>query len=352
MEHINENEGRRINKKATMQDVAKLANVALSTVSHVINETAPISEETKKKVLGVIKELNYTPNALARGLRQNKTNLIGIVVPDISNEFYSKTASAILKAASAKKCTTVLCDTGYNFEREKNSVEALIQRRVDGLIFLGGGNDEEILQNAYDSDISIVLADRRYKSFSSVEFNNYEAMINLVHELYNDGFRRIGYISESLDMINLQDRYNGLMDGLKQYGLTVNDEWILSDSWLQLDKVDTARELMQKYIHNKSKDNMPEVFITSSDMIAVGILDALIKNGYKIPEDIGVIGFDNITLARYYQPSITTIFQDCKKFGDACFRLLEKKMEGELEDTHLTIKTKLIKRKSVGFKSL
>lgn len=351
MEQLSEKENGRNHKKATMQDVAKQANVALSTVSHVINGTAPISEATKIKVLNVIKKLNYTPNALARGLRQNKTNLIGIVVPDISNEFYSKAASVILKEASARRCATVLCDTGYDFKREKKSVEALIQRRVDGLIFLGGGNDEEILENAYNSDIAIVLADRRYKTFSSVEFNNYEAMKDLVHILYEDGFRRIGYISESLDMINLKDRYNGITDGLKQHGLTVNDEWILNDKWLQLEKVDTAKALMKKFIKDKSKENMPEVFITSSDMIAVGIMDALISNGYRVPEDIGVIGFDNITMARYYQPSITTIEQDCTKFGITCFQLLEKKMENEkIEDIHLMINTRLIMRKSIEFK--
>lgn len=346
MEHTRENE-RGHSKKATMQDVAHLANVALSTVSHVINGTAPISDDTKNVVLAAIKELNYTPNALARNLRQNKTDLIGIVAPDIANEFYSKTASTIIKEASSKNCTTVLCDIGHDVERERKSVNALIQRRVDGLIFLGGGNDEDIIQAAYDSGTSIVLADRRYESFSSVEFNNYEVMKNLVHILYDEGYRRIGYISESLDMINLQDRYNGLMDGLKECGLSVKNEWILSDQWLQLEKVESSNALMQKFIQNKTKENIPEIFITSSDMIAVGIMDALIKNGFSIPNDIGVIGFDNITLARYYQPALTTIEQDCIKFGNTCFQLLFNQMKEETKDLHLTINTNLIIRNSV-----
>lgn len=337
----------KIAKKATMVEVAKMSGVALSTVSHVINGTASISDETKTRVLEVIQELNYTPNALARGLRQRRSNIIGIIVPDISNEFYAKSASAIVESAGEDGIVPILVDTGYSIQRERKSVETLIQSRADGLIFIGGGKDEKLIDLAVKANTTVVLGDRRYKNYNSVEFNNYDMMYYIIENLYESGYRKIGYISESLDMINLQDRYEGVMAGLKEFGIAINEEWILKDCFLKLDKVDGAKIFMQKIIANMDGDDMPEVFLASSDMIAAGIMDALMTNGFSVPEDIGVIGYDDITLARYYYPAITTVHQDCVELGKNCYELLKKSIGSETE-AHVVLKNKYIQRNSVN----
>lgn len=334
-------------RKATMAEVAKISGVALSTVSHVINGTASISEETKARVLEVIQELNYTPNALARGLRQNRSNIIGVIVPDISNEFYAKSASTIVKNAGEDGIVSILVDTGYSPKHEKKLVETLIQSRADGLIFLGGGRDEELIDLANGSNITVVLGDRRYKHYNSVEFNNYDIMYQMINDLYDQGFRKIGYISESLDMVNLQDRYDGVVAGLEKFGIGINEEWILKDSFLQLDKLDAGKVFMQKIIDHMDKEDMPEVFLASSDMIAAGIMEALMTNGYSVPDDIGVIGYDDIALARYYYPAITTVHQECGEFGKACYDLLKQSMGSDME-AHLVLKNKCIFRNSVN----
>ena len=127
--------------KPTMNEVAKKSGVALSTVSHVINGTAPISDETKARVQKVIEELKYTPNALARGLRHSRTNTIGIIVPDLTNEFYAKYAACLIKLAGEDEVSASLIDFGYKKEREERGVDTLIRSRVDGVIFLGGSQD-------------------------------------------------------------------------------------------------------------------------------------------------------------------------------------------------------------------
>lgn len=333
-------------KTTTMKDVAKLANVALSTVSHIINGTAPISDATKERVLHAINELNYTPNALARGLRQNRTNLIGVVMPDMANEFYAKTSSSILQMAEEYNYVTVLINTRFVYDTEKNGVEALIRRRVDGLIFLGGNKDEDIIDMADQANIPVVLADRHYKDYPSVEFDNITAMGKLIEYLYQKEIRNIGYVSELSNMINIEERYQGFREALNKYNLTVNEDWIIRSPKLKLEKMDTAKEIMENYLKNCSK--MPEVFLTSSDMIAVGVINALVEKGFHVPQDIKVAGFDNITISKYNKPSITTMEQNTQMLGSNCFKMLLNEIDKSNEDKHKRLDIKLIIRDSTG----
>ena len=320
---MGQNQERRRNK-ATIVDVAKKAGVAISTVSHVLNHTAPISEETQKRVQQAILDLDYTPNMLARNLRQKYSNVIGVIVPDIENEFYANVSSGIFRRADLEQDTVFLVDSGYSLEKEKMQVESLVKRQGDGLIFLGGSKDEEL-----------------------IDWDNFKAMRDLVLWVYGLGFRKIGYVSESLDMTNLQDRYNGLREGFHQCSLAMDEQWILNDSWLKLEKVDAAKSLMNQMVRRIKAENMPEIFLTSSDMIAIGIMDALIQNGYRVPEDISVVGFDDIRLVQYYNPPVTTIRQQCRKMGESCYQMLRGVLQGQILDQHIVLETELICRQSV-----
>ncbi len=341
-----QNQERRRNK-ATIVDVAKKAGVAISTVSHVLNHTAPISEETRKRVQQAILDLDYTPNMLARNLRQKYSNVIGVIVPDIENEFYANVSSGIFRRADLEQDTVFLVDSGYSLEKEKMQVESLVKRQVDGLIFLGGSKDEELIDWAHKQNVAVVLGDRRYRNYCSVESDNFKAMRDLVLWVYGLGFRKIGYVSESLDMTNLQDRYNGLREGFHQCSLAMDEQWILNDSWLKLEKVDAAKSLMNQMVRRIKAENMPEIFLTSSDMIAIGIMDALIQNGYRVPEDISVVGFDDIRLVQYYNPPVTTIRQQCRKMGESCYQMLRSVLQGHIQDQHIVLETELICRQSV-----
>ncbi len=347
-ENLNQQIGGKNNKKKpTMKDVANRSGVALSTVSHVINGTAPITEEVKRRVNQSIQELHYIPNALARRLRQDRTHMIGIIVPDISNEFYSKTASTIIRHFSNDGYTTVMVDTGYNLKRMQKNVDTLIEQRIDGLIVLGGGNDEHILNRASETGVKVLLADRHYEDYPSVEFQYQEYMDQTICYLHEKRFRKIGYISESLDMVNLQERYDGFIQAMKKYHVRINPDWIITDRWLQLEKMDSGKVVMQELIQKLEGYDMPEIIIASSDMIAIGIMDALQENGYHVPEDVGVIGIDDIALARYCRPSLTTIRQDYEVFGRKCHATLKRYMEHNLRQKHYYIPGKLVIRNSI-----
>ena len=343
---MGQNQERRRNK-ATIVDVAKKAGVAISTVSHVLNHTAPISEETQKRVQQAILDLDYTPNMLARNLRQKYSNVIGVIVPDIENEFYANVSSGIFRRADLEQDTVFLVDSGYSLEKEKMQVESLVKRQVDGLIFLGGSKDEELIDWAHKQNVAVVLGDRRYRNYCSVESDNFKAMRDLVLWVYGLGFRKIGYVSESLDMTNLQDRYNGLREGFHQCSLAMDEQWILNDSWLKLEKVDAAKSLMNQMVRRIKAENMPEIFLTSSDMTAISIMVAWIQNGYRVPEDISVVGFDDIRLVQYYNPPVTTIRQQCRKMGESCYQMLRGVLQGQILDQHIVLETELICRQSV-----
>ncbi|MCR1839307.1 LacI family DNA-binding transcriptional regulator [Murimonas intestini] len=336
--------------KPTMNEVAKKSGVALSTVSHVINGTAPISDETKARVQKVIEELNYTPNALARGLRHSRTNTIGIIVPDLTNEFYAKYAACLIKLAGEDEVSASLIDFGYKKEREERGVDTLIRSRVDGVIFLGGSQDENLIERLDKANIITVFADRYYKDYPSVSFDNYETMYHLIRCLWENGYTKIGYISEAMTMVNLIDRYRGIMDALNNYNMELQKDWTLEDSWLRMEKLHTAKDMVNRLIGRISRDSMPEVLIASSDMIAIGILDALLQHGYKVPEDIGVVGYDDMTMAAYYNPSVTTVHQDYAAAARETYRLLCDKLAGREENEHVVIHNELIIRKSLVLK--
>lgn len=333
-------------QRSTISDVAKRANVSISTVSHVLNGTAPISAEATKKVIDAVDELHYTPNALARGLRRNQTRVIGLIVPEIRNEFYAACASAVLQAADRKGYTVLLCDCCYDRQRETRSVNALIERRVDGFIFIGGSDDEDLIRLADQAGVAVVLADRSMDGFSSVEFTNVKSMRRLMRTLYDMGKRRFCYVSEPIDMQNLRDRYEGFLLGLRDCGLPESQHQLLIEKWLQQEKTETARRLILERM--TSPGAIPDVFITSCDAIAVGVIAGLSALGLRVPEDVGVVGFDNIVTSAYTNPPLTTVEQDMQRIGANAFSLLYDLLSGKTEDpVHIWLESKIILRESV-----
>lgn len=337
------------NKKATMREVADRAGVALSTVSHVINGTASISDATIEKINNVIKELNYTPNAMARALRADRSNVIGIIVPDITNEFYSRFAAELLKIAANKGIVANILNTDYDYKREKIGIESFIMSRLDGVVFLGGGQDENLIDEIDNSGIPVVLADRRYKDFARVEFNNEEIMQQMAFELKDKGYTSIGYVSEKISMINLTDRLNGIKVGAKKAGISIVDNWMIDDINLRFDKLIASDAIMKKAIKAiklSNKASLPDVIAVSSDLIAVGVITALINSGYNVPEDVAVIGYDDTVISNYFKPSITTVRQDYKAAAREVFRLLEGEISKNNKNRSVVIKNSIIYRET------
>lgn len=310
-------------RKATIKDVAKIAGVSTSTVSRVLSGNTSISIATAEKVRYAAEKLGYIPNTAARCLRCDKSKSIGVVLPDISGEFYSLCASSILKYARLIGYTVLFIESGNDLNAETEGINVLLQHGVDGMIFIGGGIDASLIQEI-SKEVSVVTGDRKVKNVPSVTFNNRVTVRKLTQSLYKSGFRKFLYLGESFNSFdNLSDRYAGFNDAINNYH-DATAITILEDS-LHGDKLSVSFKLFE----NKISTLMPEVIITSNDLIAQGIISASYKCGIKIPEQIAVTGFDDMTSSAYYTPSVTTVRQDADKLSKICFNTLIDMIENK-----------------------
>ena len=333
--------------KVTIVDVAKYAGVVPSTVSHVLNGTAQITEETKAKVLRAIEILHYTPNASARNLRQKRTRLIGVVLQDISCEFYAKCTASMLKEALKDNYALMVMDACFDNNNVKAQVSALIERRVEGIVFVGGGNDEDILQEVEKYNIPVVLGDRNNGRHPCVEFNNEETMYHLVCALYESGYRKFAYAGEPLEVQeNLKYRYQGFVKGLDACGVPKKERIHIMTEELHINKIDSAYAAFARLFIDEKGKPMPDVILTSNDLIAQGFVAAALSKGIRVPEELAIVGFDDISVSKFFQPPLTTIYQDKDELGIYCYRLLKKMIDGNREQEHIVLKQKIQNRET------
>ena len=332
-------------KAVTMEDVAREAGVSITTVSHVINQTASITGETTDRVQQAIARLGYQPRPSAdlnRGQR-----IIGVFTPEISNEFYARSVQAVFQAAWERDYAVMVCSMEHRHQAESSYIRSLLQSGVKGLIFFGGSmeNDQQIIRAA--KRVPVVLGDRRMPNvpIDSVGTDNQDAMRRLVGRLARAGYSRIGYVSEDLIMSNCTDRYQGFLQGMAENGLQVEERWMFLRPELRLNKAEGA---YRHFLPLERFRPLPQIFVCTSDLIAMGLIAALKAGGLHVPRDVGVVGFDDISIAAFYDPPLTTIAQDMRQLGRSCFQALLNRMEDRNRTTQdILVKAKIVVRDSV-----
>lgn len=334
------------NNNVTISVVAKEAGVAPSTVSHVINGTASISEDTKKRVLDAIEKLHYMPNALAQAMRQANSRLLGVVLQDIAGEFYARCAASILEEAEKDNYVVLLCDMSYQRKKMKQRIEELVKRQVDGVIFIGGNPDGEVIRYLSQTGIPVILGDCSYKGISSVEFDNETTMERLVCALFEAGYRSFGYLGEPVGLQdNLKARWNGYKKGLEACGIRLEDCVNVFDEALYKSKLSGAYEIFERF-DAKGSGEYPDVIVTSNDKIAQGLIAAARQKGIEIPQKMAVVGFDNSEISQYVFPALTTIAQDERLLGKSCYELFREALGGSGKTTHIYLPQKIVVRES------
>jgi LacI family transcriptional regulator len=328
-----------------MADIARESGVSVTTVSHVLNRTAAISSETTERVLAAAKQLKYIKRKpFAQAGKKNTP--IGILVPDIANEFYARCVQTICEEAWAHDYTAHVCGMRHEQQTETKYIKSLIDNGIGGLIFFGGFLDEKYILEA-SKHVPVVLGDRYLLNHTipAVITDNTGVMRRLVAKLAKAGYSKIGFISEDLEMTNMKERYMGFKMGIEENGLLFKNEFIMHDKRLRLDKMTNGNLLMREILADKRA--LPEVFLTSSDLIAVGVMAALHNEGYRIPKDIGIIGFDDISFAAHAYPPLTTVAQNMRQLGKSCFDILMNGINGGIAAGHIVINAKIIVRESV-----
>ncbi|KAB3534790.1 LacI family transcriptional regulator [Alkaliphilus pronyensis] len=327
--------------KFNIKDVAKKAEVSISTVSRVINESKVVRPETQKKVIKAIEELGYKPNAIARSLKVKNTKTIGIMIPDISNQFYPEVVRGVEDIANMYNYNIFLCNTDLDDEKEMQYFDALAEKQVDGIIFMGNIVSEELYSKIKFYNIPLVLIGADYEDLPSVTINNTEAAYTVVKYLIEKGHKRIGMITgKKHDPVTGVTRLKGYKDALKESGLLFDEELIIEGGYRFKSGYEAAKRLLEL-------ENKPTAIFVANDEMALGVTRLALEMNIKVPEDLAIIGFDNIDMSQKFYPALTTVAQPMYEMGAIGMRVLTKILKDEPIDTNkVLLNYSLIERES------
>lgn len=309
----------------TIYDVAREANVSMATVSRVVNGNPNVKPTTRKKVQEAIDRLGYRPNAVARGLASKKTTTVGVIIPDISNIFYSELARGIEDIATMYKYNIILSNSDQNKDKEFHLLNTMLGKQVDGIVFMSGNITEEHVEEFEKSPVPIVLAAsvESTNTVPAVTIDVEQAAYDAVTEFANKGHKKIAFVTGPLnEPINGEKKLNGYKRAIEDAGLSYNEELVIEGDYTY----DSGIEGFER-IHELA-DKPTAVFVVTDEM-ALGVIHSAQDLGYSIPNDFEVISFDNTRLALMVRPQLTSVVQPMYDIGAVAMRLLTKFMNKE-----------------------
>lgn len=307
---------------ATIRDVAKLANVSIATVSRVINQNGYVNDETGKRVIDAIELLKYKPNSIAKGLASGKTQTLALILPDISNPFFSELARAVEDSASHYGYTVLLCNTDSDVNKEKEYIAKMKGRIVDGILFAGHTLEDVAVKNLEDEKIPIVVLDRAPGEDRClvVRAKNRKGAQTAVKHLLDIGCNKIAHIHGPQEVMPARERLLGYKDTVEDF-LWYTPSLHEQGDFTIKSGMDAVENLLRRH---------PDIdgIFTGNDLMALGVLKKLKQMNVDVPKQIALIGFDGIELTEITEPEITTIAQPIYEIGSLATSLLVKKIEG------------------------
>ncbi len=338
-------EPKKRDSRVTIRDVAKEAGVSQSTVSHFLNHTASLSPETKQRIREAIKKLRYRPHLVARNFKKKRTASLGLFVPDITNLFYAELSRGVADTAQGRGYSVILYSTSYQREMEKSFVELVEQGQVDGVVISYSLIEDNLWTRLFDCGIPLVLVDiypftPRYPSVVMDNEKGIEMAIDYLHSL---GHTEIAYLGEPPYVLTLVKRQRSFLASMQKRGFSVKEKWVLVEERTPLNRVEIGFSLGRRLLQSGT---LPTAVVTSSDLVAIGAMKAFLSAGMRIPEDISVVGFDDILLASYFHPSLTTIRQPKYEMGKMGVEFLLRLVEGESAFQHALLQPFLVERNS------
>ena len=308
----------------TIKDIAEKANVSITTVSRVLNKKKDgVGDATRKRVEDVIQKYNYRPNAVARSMITKNTKTIGLIVPDIRNPFFSDLARGIDDVANDREYSVVLCNVDNKPDKIMNYLLLLSEKNVDGIIF--SSSDMELSREVHTlikkKRLSVVVIDRNFETemYSGVFIDNEEAGYKATKHLIDFSHTRIGCITGPGSISNSSARLKGYRRAHHEAGLQINKKMIKEGDYTMEGGYEVAKVLLES-------NKLTAVF-AFNDLMAFGVYQAAEEIGLKIPEDLSVVGFDNITYNRILHPKLTTIGQPIYEIGKVAISQLLKQIE-------------------------
>ncbi|MFM9277467.1 LacI family DNA-binding transcriptional regulator [Paenibacillus sp. p-8] len=331
--------------KISIKEIARLSGVSVATVSRVINNNGRFSDETRQKVMDVINQHHYEINTVAKSLRMKKSQTIGLLVPDISNEFFASIVQEIERIFFEEGYSTIICNTAKNAEKEKEYMRMLDGKMIDGLICISG--QEEVLTDMLRRNVPIVCIDRRPKINQNVAFiesDHHEGGRLATEALIRKGCKNILLLTKRKNLSSVNERLQGYRAALTQNGFPITEKHVVYIDE-QENNLGAAQTALQEVIDSKLE--FDGIFATN-DWLALGALLTLQQNGYQVPEQVKIVGFDNNQISKYCNPPLTTIDQDETLLAkNACTALLDM-IDGSSvkHGQHHVIPVSLVERKT------
>ena len=335
-----------ITKKVTIRDVAKLADVTPAVVSRVFNndENLNIKDETRKNVLNAIKKLQYKPNVVARSLRTHSMNTIGMLIEDIINPFYSQIIKGVQSEADKAGYCLILCDTNDDPISEKRYIKTLHSQFVDGVILCSTYIEDDVVELIEELSMNSVMVNRGSSNSNApyVKTNEVEGMTEAVDHLIGLGHTKIAYICGPLYAETAVRRMTGYRKALKDADIIYNPQYVIEAMFDEKSGYNACKELLKL-------NDRPTAICTGNDLMAIGAMRALKEAGLRIPEDISLVGYNNIWVTSLLAPPLTTVETPLFEMGREAFKVLLGLINGDENINYrVTLSNKLIIRESTA----
>lgn len=329
--------------KVTIRDIAKEAGVSISTVSNALNQVDVLSEDTKKRVFAAAEKLHYIPNLNGRFLRAKQSKMIGFFTTSLSGWYFN-----VLIETISRECERRGYGLQIVFTREKKTILGhILGGRLDGLILFEENQiNEEEIQMMREQGLKCVFLDRACQGtgMSSIIFNSYQSAAKACEYLIGLGHRKIGFIAGSKTMFDSRARFEGYRDMLTRHNCPFEEKYVLEGLFEEY----ASYGAVKAFIHAHAPD-LPDAFIAGNDLSAIGCIKALQTEGYVVPRDISVLGFDDIDIAEYFSPPLTTLKNPVARQGALAVETVFALMKEEEEGTVITLDGELVVRASCQF---
>jgi DNA-binding LacI/PurR family transcriptional regulator len=328
---------------ATISDVAREAGVSNATVSRVLNNTAVVNEETRKRVLEAIESLNYTPSFLATGMRRKKTSTFGILIPDFRNPYYSELLKALEEEARKHRYIALICTGEMNAEREREYIRYLLARQVDGIVlccYVSVLENNAFIRGVAKRVPMIVMDQPSFGlPLSSAYADGYKGFCNLVTYFIEKGHRKIGMVRSLHKYPCSESRFLGYRDTLEKHGMRVDPDLVAESEFTAAGGYDAARRILEK--------SKPTAIVGVNDLLAIGAMKYIREKGYRVPADIAIAGHDNIALSSLVWPQLTTVNIPVERIAEeALTQLIRKIQNPRSRNRDIVVETQLIIRQS------
>ncbi|MFS0562977.1 LacI family DNA-binding transcriptional regulator [Terribacillus sp. 179-K 1B1 HS] len=310
--------------RVTIYDVADKAGVSIATVSKVINNTGKIRDSTRQKVWNVMKELNYQPSVMASALTGKSTETLGLLVPDISNPFFSELARTIEDRSHEQGLSVIMCSTDDNEEKEKKYLELLQRKQVDGLIIASSFNDRNLLKQLVKQNIPLVMLTQDDPSLgvTCISVDDFSGGFEATSHLLSLGHENIAILAENTSSSKM--RIFGSRDAYETFGLTFNDSRIIRTTA----SVANGKNCLD---HILEYNPATTAIFACNDQLAIGVLQRAKERGIVVPDKLSIVGFDNTILAETTVPSLTTVAQPIKEMGSKVVDLILETIKKQVQ---------------------